>query len=115
MTGFDVAENGAVLGGHGRPFDDLAQVDGMLQLYDQGYPVVAGSRYMKGGRLIGGPFFKQMLSQHRGTSLVRSRQVAGTSAMRYPETKALTVSSRFSSKPPRLSTFSDLTMRDRRS
>jgi dolichol-phosphate mannosyltransferase len=38
-------------------------------LYDQGYDVVVGSRYMKGGHLIGGPFFKQMLSRLAGTSL----------------------------------------------
>jgi len=69
MTGFDVAADGAVLVVMADLSDDLAQVDSMLNLYDQGYPVVAGSRYMKGGRLIGGPFFKQMLSRIAGTSL----------------------------------------------
>ncbi len=46
--------------------DDLGQVDRMLSLYAQGYCVVVGSRYMKGGRLIGGPFFKQTLSRFGG-------------------------------------------------
>jgi len=35
----------------------------------QGYDLVCGSRYMKGGRLIGGPFFKQALSRFSGLSL----------------------------------------------
>jgi hypothetical protein len=41
----------------------------MLALYRQGYHVVAGSRYMRGGRLVGGPPFKQLLSRLAGTSL----------------------------------------------
>src|SRR5258708_22865746 len=63
MTGFDVAADGPVLVVMADLSDDLAQVDRMMELYRQGYHVIAGSRYMKGGRLIGGPFFKQMLSR----------------------------------------------------
>jgi dolichol-phosphate mannosyltransferase len=55
--------------------DDLAQVDRMLALYAQGYHVVVGSRYMKGGRLIGGPFLKQLLSRLAGISLYWLRGV----------------------------------------
>jgi dolichol-phosphate mannosyltransferase len=69
MTGFDAVPNGPVLVVMADLSDDLAQVDRMLALYTQGYHVVAGSRYMKGGRLIGGPFFKQLLSRLAGTSL----------------------------------------------
>lgn len=69
MTGFDAVPDGAVLVVMADLSDDLAQVDRMLALYDQGYHVVVGSRYMKGGRLIGGPFFKQLLSRCAGTSL----------------------------------------------
>lgn len=69
MTGFDSAPDGPVLVVMADLSDDLAQVDRMLGLYAQGYHVVVGSRYMKGGRLIGGPFFKQMLSRLAGTSL----------------------------------------------
>jgi dolichol-phosphate mannosyltransferase len=69
MTGFDVAPDGPVLVVMADLSDDLAQVDRMLALYAQGYHVVVGSRYMKGGRLIGGPFLKQLLSRLAGTSL----------------------------------------------
>ncbi len=75
MTGFDVAENGPVLVVMADLSDDLGQVDRMLSLYDQGYQVVVGSRYMKGGKLIGGPFFKQMLSRLAGTSLYLLRRL----------------------------------------
>jgi dolichol-phosphate mannosyltransferase len=55
--------------------DDLAQVDRMMKLYEDGYHVVAGSRYMKGGKMIGGPWFKQMLSRLAGTSLYWLRRL----------------------------------------
>lgn len=69
MTGFDVVPDGPVLVVMADLSDDLAQVDRMLELYSQGFHVVVGSRYMKGGRLIGGPFLKQFLSRLAGTSL----------------------------------------------
>jgi dolichol-phosphate mannosyltransferase len=69
MTGFEVVPDGPVLVVMADLSDDLRQVNRMLELYGQGYHIVAGSRYMKGGRLIGGPFFKQMLSRIAGTSL----------------------------------------------
>jgi len=69
MTGFDVVPDGPVLVVMADLSDDLAQVDRMLALYNQGYHVVVGSRYMRGGRLIGGPFVKQMLSRLTGLSL----------------------------------------------
>jgi dolichol-phosphate mannosyltransferase len=69
MSGFDVVPDGPVLIVMADLSDDLRQVDRMLQLYQQGYHIVVGSRYMKGGHLIGGPFFKQMLSRIAGTSL----------------------------------------------
>ena len=69
MTGFDVVPPGPVLVVMADLSDDLGQVDRMLALYAQGYCVVVGSRYMSGGRLIGGPFFKQTLSRLAGVSL----------------------------------------------
>jgi len=69
VTGFDVLPAGPVLVVMADLSDDLTQVNRMLALYDQGYQIVAGSRYMKGGRLIGGPFFKQMLSRLAGITL----------------------------------------------
>lgn len=69
MTGFDAAPDGPVLVVMADLSDDLAQVDSMLALYSHGFHVVVGSRYMKGGRLIGGPLLKQFLSRLAGTSL----------------------------------------------
>ena len=75
MTGFDVVPDGPVLVVMADLSDDLAQVDRMLALYSQGYHVVVGSRYMKGGKLIGGPVFKQLLSRMAGTSLYYLRRL----------------------------------------
>jgi glycosyltransferase involved in cell wall biosynthesis len=69
MTGFDVVPDGPVLVVMADLSDDLAQVDRMMELYQQGNQVVVGSRYMKGGKLIGGPVFKQALSRTAGVSL----------------------------------------------
>lgn len=74
-TGFDVVPDGPVLVVMADLSDDLAQVDRMLALYDRGYHLVVGSRYMKGGRLVGGPFFKQLLSRWAGTSLYWFRRL----------------------------------------
>ena len=69
-TGFDAAPAGPVLVVMADLSDDLAQVGKMLELYRRGSHVVVGSRYMKGGRLIGGPWFKQLLSRLSGLTLV---------------------------------------------
>jgi hypothetical protein len=50
--------------------DDLSVVDLMYRLIeDEGYDLVAGSRYMPGGRQIGGPWLKGMLSRTVGKTL----------------------------------------------
>jgi glycosyltransferase involved in cell wall biosynthesis len=50
--------------------DDVAAVNGMYGLIaDKGYDVVNGSRYMRGGRQIGGPRLKTLLSRAAGLSL----------------------------------------------
>jgi dolichol-phosphate mannosyltransferase len=68
-TGFDAAPAGPVLVVMADLSDDLAQVGKMLELYKRGSHVVVGSRYMKGGKLIGGPWFKQLLSRLSGLTL----------------------------------------------
>ena len=68
-TGFDAAPPGPVLVAMADLSDDLGQVSKMLELYRQGSHIVVGSRYMKGGRLIGGPWFKQLLSRMSGLTL----------------------------------------------
>jgi dolichol-phosphate mannosyltransferase len=68
-TGFDAATPGPVLVVMADLSDDLGQVGKMLEHYEQGSHIVVGSRYMKGGRLIGGPWFKQLLSRLSGLTL----------------------------------------------
>jgi dolichol-phosphate mannosyltransferase len=68
-SGFDAAPAGPVLVVMADLSDDLGQVSKMLELYRRGSHIVVGSRYMKGGKLIGGPWFKQLLSRLSGLSL----------------------------------------------
>lgn len=68
-TGLGAVESGPVLVTMADLSDDLTQVDEMYGLYREGYDLVCGSRHMKGGQLIGGPFFKQLLSRMSGLSL----------------------------------------------
>jgi dolichol-phosphate mannosyltransferase len=49
--------------------DDLSVTGRMDELIRDGYDVVCGSRYMKGGRQIGGPLLKGLLSRTAGLTL----------------------------------------------
>lgn len=49
--------------------DRLDVVDSMCALMQQGYDVVCGSRYMKGGKQNGGPLLKGLFSRTAGMSL----------------------------------------------
>jgi dolichol-phosphate mannosyltransferase len=49
--------------------DDYSVVDQMYKLMDTGFDIVCGSRYMKGGKQIGGPLLKKTLSRAAGVSL----------------------------------------------
>ncbi len=49
--------------------DDYRHVDQMVALADEGADVVAASRYMRGGRQVGGPRLKRLLSRGAGLSL----------------------------------------------
>ncbi|WP_205679007.1 glycosyltransferase [Aquisphaera insulae] len=50
--------------------DDVAIIPRMVELIrDEGYDIVVGSRYMKGGRQVGGPRLKKFLSRSAGLSL----------------------------------------------
>ncbi len=51
--------------------DDLARVDEMISRVERGAEVVSGSRYMTGGRQVGGPWLKGLLSRVAGISLRR--------------------------------------------
>ena len=75
VTGFGAVKNGPVLVVMADLSDDLVQVSRMLELYRQGYHVVVGSRYMKGGRILNGPVLKQGLSRMAGVSLHWFRRI----------------------------------------
>jgi glycosyltransferase involved in cell wall biosynthesis len=49
--------------------DDLRVVPELLRLYEAGHRVVCPSRYMRGGRQLGGPLLKRTLSRLAGLSL----------------------------------------------
>jgi glycosyltransferase involved in cell wall biosynthesis len=68
-TGLEAVNSGPVLVTMADLSDEMTAVDRMYQLYTQGYDVVCGSRYMRGGRLIGGPFLKQLMSRVSGLTL----------------------------------------------
>ncbi len=73
-TGLEKAPPGAVVVTMADLSDDLGVGDAMYQKYLEGYEVVCGSRYMRGGKQIGGPFIKRIMSRVAGVSL---RYLAG--------------------------------------
>jgi glycosyltransferase involved in cell wall biosynthesis len=68
-TGFEFIDDGAILVSMADLSDDYTVVDEMFKKLNEGYDIVCGSRYMKGGRQIGGPWFKKFLSRMAGLSL----------------------------------------------
>jgi dolichol-phosphate mannosyltransferase len=68
-TGFDSIKDGAVLVVMADSSDDMSIVDSMFKKINQGYDIVCGSRYMRGGKQIGGPKFKKFLSRTADISL----------------------------------------------
>lgn len=74
-SGFGYIESGPVLVMMGDLSDDLSIVHRMYNEYSNGATVVCPSRYMKGGKEIGGPFVKRTLSRLSGVSLYYLRGV----------------------------------------
>lgn len=68
-TGFAEAAGEATLVVMADLSDDLRIVGRMFSLVEEGYDVVCGSRYMPGGRQVGGPILKGFLSRAAGISL----------------------------------------------
>lgn len=68
-TGFRESRSEATLVVMADLSDDLAAVGRMYELIHQGCDVVCGSRYMAGGRQIGGPPLKRILSRTAGMTL----------------------------------------------
>lgn len=74
-AGFSFVQSGPVLVVMADLADDLGDVPAMVELYRQGADIVCGSRYMRGGRQIGGPFVKRTLSRLAGLSLYYMRGI----------------------------------------
>lgn len=68
-TGFESVDDGVILVVMADLSDDLIKVDEMFEKINKGYDIVCGSRYIKGGKQIGGPWFKKLLSKIAGISL----------------------------------------------
>jgi dolichol-phosphate mannosyltransferase len=68
-TGFQEVSEGPALVIMADLSDDLSIVPQLVKLYRRGNRIVCPSRYVRGGRQIGGPFFKRMLSRAAGLSL----------------------------------------------
>lgn len=49
--------------------DDISQIDYMYRLIQEGADIICASRYMKGGKKIGGPWLKTLMSRVAGLSL----------------------------------------------
>lgn len=69
LTGIEKANSQAVVIVMADLSDDITNIDAMYHLIEQGYDIVNGSRYMKGGKKIGGPKLKTFLSRTAGISL----------------------------------------------
>jgi len=68
-TGFEAVQDGVVLVVMADLSDDLIVVDEMFKKINEGNDIVCGSRFMKGGRHIGGPFLKNVISKWACLSL----------------------------------------------
>lgn len=67
--GIDHAKSSVVVVTMADGCDDLSQIDQLARLVERGIVVAAASRYMRGGRQIGAPFVKSLLSRGAGLSL----------------------------------------------
>ena len=68
-TGFETINDGVILVSMADLSDDYTKVDTMFRKINEGYDVVCGSRYIKGGKQIGGPKLKGFFSRIAGVSL----------------------------------------------
>lgn len=68
-TGFASVNADVVIPVMGDLCDDLSTIKIMLEKIDQGYDVVCGARYIKGGARLGGARLKGLLSSFAGSSL----------------------------------------------
>jgi glycosyltransferase involved in cell wall biosynthesis len=67
--GIDHAQGGVVVVTMADGSDDPGQIDQLARLVEGGAAIAAASRYMRGGRQIGGPWLKGTMSSLAGRSL----------------------------------------------
>jgi dolichol-phosphate mannosyltransferase len=67
--GMDHASGDVVVVTMGDGCDDVTQIDELARMVEGGAAIGAASRYMRGGRKVGGPFIKGSLSRIAGVSL----------------------------------------------
>jgi glycosyltransferase involved in cell wall biosynthesis len=68
-AGFDAAAADSVVITMADGCDDPMQIDPLVRLVERGVVIAAASRYMRGGRQIGGPALKSLMSRLAGLSL----------------------------------------------
>lgn len=68
-TGFSKSKGNSIVVVMADLSDDLTQIDQMYELINKGYDIVCASRYMPGGKKIGGPLIKTYLSKTAGLTL----------------------------------------------
>ena len=68
-TGLRSVDEGPVLVSMADLSDDFGQIGPMVRAYEEGAKIVVASRYMKGGKQVGGGFVKAGLSRLGGVSL----------------------------------------------
>lgn len=68
-AGLDASEGRYVVVSMADGSDEPALIDQMVRLAEQGADIVAASRYMRGGRQVGGPRLKGLMSRIAGLSL----------------------------------------------
>jgi glycosyltransferase involved in cell wall biosynthesis len=68
-TGLNSAKGSAICVMMADLTDDPKVINSMVKKFDDGYDIIAASRYMKNGRQKGGPILKQLLSRGAGLSL----------------------------------------------
>ena len=69
LTGFENAEGEFVLPVMADGCDEISIIPKMLEKAKEGYDIVCGSRYMKGGRRVGGPKLQGFFSKFVGITL----------------------------------------------
>ncbi len=63
ITGYNAATGDCIVTVMADNCDDPATINAMARKIEEGYDVVCGSRYIKGGRKIGGPWLQDKLSR----------------------------------------------------